>query len=234
MVYNDYLYASTWNGVPLLGTEVWRTEDGSHWEKFIDAGLDHDPNNEGAIASAVFNGYLYLGVGNDDTGAQLWRTNGITTAAIITDGFGISDNWAVSSLAQFHNTLYAGLYNLKGVQVWQSGNGTDWERIDAEFGNPLTTEENGLEVFRDQLYLVVANYTKGMEVWRTSNGTDWEQVGFNGFGDVNNKWSYWDNAMTVFKDKLYIATNNSWPWPTGGEIWQLGDIYMTYMPLLKR
>jgi hypothetical protein len=205
--------------------------DGSIWENFIDAGLDHDPNNEGAIASEVFNGYLYLGVGNDDTGAQLWRTNGITTTAIITNGFGIAENFGISSLAAFSDTLYAGIYNPLGLQVWRSDTGTDWEQVSSADWNPLTNQENGLEVYNGQLYLVAANYTTGMEVWRTSNGTDWEQVGFNGFGDANNKFPYWDNAMTVFKDKLYLATND---WPTGGEIWQLGNMYMTFIPVLNR
>ena len=226
-VFSDTLYASTWNGE--TGTEVWRTEDGAVYENFIDAGLDDDPNNEGAIASEVFYGFLYFGVVNDDTGAQIWRTDGITTTAVITDGFGIAENWAISSLAVFSHSLYAGVYNPLGLQVWRSGNGTDWEQVTSELWDPLTREENGMEVFDGQLYLAVANYTTGMEVWRTSNGTEWEQVGFGGFGDANNNWTYWDNAMTVFNDNLYIAANN---WPTGGEIWQLTDeTYTTYLPL---
>jgi hypothetical protein len=223
-IYSDTLYASTWGD----GTEIWRTTDGTHWLPFVQDGLG-DLNNSAAIASEIFDGSLYYGIVNGITGAQLWRTNGITTTAIITDGFGITENQAISSLALFQDILYAGTYNPQGVQVWRSINGVDWEPINFEFGNPLTNQENAMEVFDGQLYLAVANYTTGMEIWRTSNGTDWEQVGFAGFGDPNNHNPYWDNGMTIFKDRLYVGTSN---WPTGGEVWRMTvDIYKTYLPL---
>ena len=225
-VYNDTLYASTW----YTGTEIWRTSNGMAWEPFVENGLG-TLNNNGAIASETFNEQLYWGVDNKVTGAQLWRTNGTTTTAIITNGFGNAQNKSISSLAVFGNSLYAGLYNSNGVQVWRSANGIDWEPIDCEFGNPYTVEESGMEVYDGQLYLAVRNNKTGMEVWSTSNGTDWEREGFGGFGDANNQWSYWDNAMTVFKGKLYVATNN---WPTGGEIWRLTDGFVSFLPVLRK
>jgi hypothetical protein len=223
-VYSDTLYASTW----YTGTDIWETNNGTTWEPFVEDGLV-DLNNTGAIASETFNGDLYWGVWNGVTGAQLWRTDGITTTAIITNGFGITENQAVSSLAVFGDNLYAGIWNDQGAQVWKSGNGTDWEQVIVGFEVPANFKENALEVFNGKLYLVIENDETGLEVWRTSNGTDWEQVGFNGFGDGANTWSYWDNATTVFKGKLYVATFN---WLTGGEVWQMtGDNHMTYLPM---
>jgi arabinogalactan oligomer/maltooligosaccharide transport system substrate-binding protein len=87
-----------------------------------------------------------------------------------------------------------------------------------------------LEVYEGQLYLVVQNYDTGLEVWRTANGTDWEQVGFAGFGDNLNIWSYWDNATTVFSGSLYIATNHAY---TGGEVWRMVQ-HRAYLPLVAK
>jgi hypothetical protein len=182
-----------------------------------------DPNNIGAISSEIFNGQLYWGVMNSVTGGQLWRTDGITTSAVITDGFGNPENWVISSLAVFGDALYAGVINNpvvqdEEVQVWRSADGVRWEQVVNGFGIPRYGAVNGLEEINGLLYLMVENDLTGLEVWRTGNGMDWVQVGFDGFGDVNNQWSYWDNAMVVFKEKLYIGTNN---YVTGGEVWQM-------------
>jgi hypothetical protein len=229
MPFGNKLYASTWNGE--TGTEVWRTSNGTDWDQFIDEGLDQNKNNASVISSEVYDGYLYMGVTNDATGAQLWRTAGITTTAVMTDGFKDPANWGISSLAMFKDMLYAGTYNEASVQVWRTGNAKVWQKIDFAFGNPSTNGENALEVFEGQLYLAVADYTHGMQVWRTSDGMQWERVASSGFGDAGNHNPYWDNGMTVFKDKLYVGTIN---WQNAGEIWQLGDPISFFLPLLRK
>lgn len=213
-VFSDTLYVGTWSNT---GTQIWRTADGVDWTRFGSDGLG-DVNNSGAIASEVFAGSLYLGLGNWHTGAQLWHTDGITWTVVVTDGFGNADNAAVSSLAAFDGYLYAGLWNENGVQVWRSQDGSQWDQVvNGGLGNPETSRENALEVFEGQLYLVAGNGDTGLEVWRTADGLNWEQVGFAGFGDGNNTWSFWDNAVTVFHRGLYVGINN---FATGGEIWR--------------
>lgn len=213
-VFSNTLYASTWGGPN--GSQVWQTTNGTDWV-VNNPGIGNDPNNVGAISSEIFQGKLYWGVGNWVSGAQLYRTDGITWTPIITDGFGITNNGAVSALCVFSNTLYAGIWNDNAVQVWRSANGIDWEKVvDGLAGGANMI--NALEVYQDQLYLVVQNDASGLQVWHTANGTDWNQVGFYGFGDVNNNWSFYDNATTVFKDKLYVSTANN---STGGEVWQM-------------
>jgi hypothetical protein len=227
-IYNNALYASTWN---VDGTEIWRTFNGQDWDQFVDVGL-HDPSNGGAIASAVFDGLLYWGVLNIPDGAEIWRSNGITTTVVISQGFGIPDNQAVSALAVFGDNLYAGMLNINGVQVWRSPDGLEWTQVLDGLGNPPNSEINGMEVYQGKLYLVVQCDETGMQVWRTSNGNNWEQVGFAGFGDVNNKWSYWDNAITEFKDRLYVATIN---FNNGGEVWRMIiNTANTYLPFVRK
>jgi hypothetical protein len=211
----NYLYASTWSST---GTKIWRTNDGLVWEQFVDAGLN-DINNVGAIGSEVFKGRLYWGVGNWATCAgQIWRTDGTSIEAIVTDGFGDFNNCAISSLVAYNDYLYAGVWNPNGVQVWRSEDGTTWSQVmlvdDAFYTEPISA----LEVYNEKLYIIVQNFYTGVEVWRTANGLDWEQVGFAGFGDQNNITTYWDNGTTVFKGRLYTGISNFW---TGGEIWKL-------------
>ena len=226
-IFSDTLYASTWNHVS--GSQIWRTTNGTNWEQFVSS-IGNDPNNGGAISSAEFDGYLYWGIGNWTDGGGIWRTDGITVTPVITHGFGITENAAVASLAVFGNYLYAGVWNSSSIQIWRSSNGTQWSNvISGGIGGAGTGMSNALEVYDDMLYLVSQNDTTGLEVWRTSNGVDWEQVGFAGFGDSNNHWSYFDNATTVFQDKLYIATNN---YVSGGEVWQLSLQKMIYLPLV--
>jgi len=226
-VYADALYATTW----YAGTEVWRTLDGVHWDPFVTDGLD-DINNDGIPATETWLGQLYFGVKNLVSGAQVWRTDGITVTSVITDGFGTVTNRSVSALQDFGNMLYASVWNdLEGVKVYRTDTGQVWEQVLARAGEPFSWEVSALEVFHDHLYLVVG-YSDGLQVWRTGNGTVWEQVGFEGFGDVNNQWSYWDNATTVFMDKLYVAANN---FETGGEIWRItGENYKTFLPFALR
>ena len=226
-VYADSLYASTW----YTGTQIWRTHNGIDWELFIEHGLG-DLNNYGAPSSEVFNGYLYWGVGNGVSGAQLWRTDGITMTAVVTDGFTNASNEAISSLAFFNDMLYAGINSYQnGAQVFRSANGSNWQPVSGGFTHPQTFSINALEVYHNQLYLLVQNNETGLEVWRTATGSQWEQVGFNGFGDPANTMTYWDNATLVFKDKLYTGVMN---WPTGVEVWQLSDFLQNFIPLVQR
>jgi hypothetical protein len=211
-VYKNALYASTWNN---NGTEIWRTTNGTQWKGFVDAGLG-DQNNNGAIASAVFNGYLYWGIGNWITGAQLWRTDGIKTEVLFTNGLGTGSG-VVSALGSYDDYLYATLADATTYRILRSMNGTDWVEVNS-IDSPSYWQTSSFQALQGQLYLVLENDATGLEVWRTSDGIHWEQVGFAGFGDANNAWSYWDNATTVFKSKLYIGTNN---FATGGEVWQM-------------
>jgi hypothetical protein len=64
-----------------------------------------------------------------------------------------------------------------------------------------------LELFDNDLYFAIGNSFTGLEVWRTANGTAWEQIGYDGFGDANNQVTYFDNAVTVFNNGLYIGTS---------------------------
>lgn len=210
-VYKNYLYISTWSE---FGAEIWRTADGMHWQPFITAAELGDVGNNGAISSETFKGHLYWGTLNEGNGAQLWRTDGATTQAVMTGGLDMQ-LVVISALATYNNYLYMSGNSGNAFQVWRSADGVNWEHL---FTLPESIGwASALEVFGNQLYLVTESDYVGLEVWRTANGTTWEQFVAGGFGDAGNEWSNWDNGTTVFRDKLFIATIN---WYTGGEIWK--------------
>ena len=202
------------------------------WQPFA-AGIGDNPNNTGAISSEVFNGKLYFGVSNNTTGAELWRTDGVTWSLVKKDGFGNLDNKAISSLVVYKGYLYAGMFNETSVQIYRSPDGINWFRIvDGNIGPMPPEGTNALEVYEGSLYLVSGHETDGMQVWRTQNGLSWTQVAFKGFGDPNNGWSNWDSSTTVFKEKLYVGTNN---FTTGGEVWKYFPFgYKVMCPMVLR
>lgn len=148
------------------------------------------------------------------------------------DGFGDTGNAGVSALSAFDGYLYAATHHSipGGAQVWrcQVCDGSDWTKVVSNgFGNTDTRRMPALEVFDNNLYVGIGNNFTGIEVWRTANGTNWEQVGFNGFGDVRNRATYYDNAVTTLNNSLYIGTEN---YADGGEIWlykpQIATLYV--------
>ena len=215
--YNERLFASTW-GQTGVGTKIWVSDNGVDWELSNTPGFN-DNHNLGAISSEIFLGKLYWGTMNPQNGAQIWRTNGISYEQVMRDGFGSVDNSGISALATFVDYLFAVTADSTNIEVYRSADGMKWENV---FILPMYRYPlgeylmNGLEVYDGYLYLVGRNDITGLEVWRTANGTKWTQVSFGGFADANNHLSYWDNGITIFQDKLFIATINQ---ITGGEIW---------------
>jgi PKD repeat protein len=142
--FGGYLYASTsrwdWSGV-----QVWRCQncDGSDWEKVVDNGFDN-PNNWGISALQVFNGELYLVVGNGMTGMEVWRTrtgNPGEWTKISDGGFGDSNNQSpyYNNVTVFNNRLYIGTQNgTNGPEVWKKTVTADFT-ASPTVGSPGTT-----------------------------------------------------------------------------------------------
>jgi len=243
-IFNNQIYASTWSNTNTHGGEIWRSSTGNtgDWTRVASNGFG-DSKNVAAMSFETFSGYSYAGTYNwnsatqTSTGGEVWRSNdGTTWNQVNADGFGDANNHGVPALAAFNGYLYASTIHLSGAgsQIWrcQVCDGSDWVKVvDNGFGNTRTTGMNALEVFNNQLYFVVGNSTTGMEVWRSTNGTNWEQVGFAGFGNSNNYAPYWDNAVTVFNNTVYIGTDNS---ANGGQVWQMLNPFYLYLPLIRR
>ncbi|MCP4425726.1 MAG: hypothetical protein GY803_14615 [Chloroflexi bacterium] len=236
-IFDDMLYAGTVN---TNGGEIWRCQicDGSDWAHVMDAGFG-DANNNVVPSFAVFGDTLYAGTINVATGGEVWSSttgNAGTWSQVNSDGFGTANNLAISALAVFNNALYASTAAGDadfGAQVWrcQVCDGSDWSRVvDNGFGDMDTNDMSALEVFDEQFYFVVGNFVSGLQVWRTADGTNWAQVGFAGFGNVNNRAPNWDNSVAVYNGNLYVGAANG---TDGGEVW----LYLhetVYLPTILR
>lgn len=70
----------------------------------------------------------------------------------------------------------------------------------------------------------------GREVWRTADGTNWTQVNPDGFGDNNNRSSYWDNGLAVLDEQLYVG---NWNWASGAKVWAMSTDQV-YLPIVLK
>ena len=239
--FNNMLYATTWSYTDTHGTEIWRSSSGDSgsWSRVVNDGFNGDSANISAVSLEVFNGYLYAGTDNTNSGTEIWRTNnGTTWSKVNTDGFGDQYNWSVA-LEEFNGYLYTGTYNFNdsdnpGAELWrcQTCAGTDWTEVSISkgFGDIENRAIRSLVVLNNALNAFTYNRTTGIEVWRSNNGTDWEQVNIDGFGDSLNSSPYWDNSTTVFNNALYVGTWNN---GHGGEVWEyLGK--RIFLPLTMR
>jgi hypothetical protein len=239
-VFESKLYAATWN--PSTGAELWRSSSGDtvSWAPVMTGGFGEGADQSFLSSLTEFNGHLYAGTDNTNTGTQVWRSSTGDSGSwnrVNDDGFGDEFNWSVT-LEPFAGYLYAGTYNYAesdnpGAELWrcQTCDGSDWQQVPISkgFGDTENRAIRSLTVLHDELFAVTYNATAGMGVWRTADGTDWRQVGPDGLGDSNNISSYWDNSVAVYRDTLYIGTEN---WANGGEVWMM--LRQVYLPLILR
>lgn len=133
LVLGNYLYLVTANHGRTTGNgvELWQTSDGIDWMHKNEPGFG-DPSNISGRSLAECGGYLYVGVENRDSGAQLWRHKLVDSGAITgtlweavtaaTNGFGNPNNYFITELVQIPepNILYAGTLNgLDGMELWR-------------------------------------------------------------------------------------------------------------------
>jgi hypothetical protein len=203
-IFNDYLYVGTmnWDFSDIGGCEVWRTNDGIHWEKVVDHGFRpfmsdsdrvKDAINTYAWIMQVYNNELYMGTFN----SRLWLWNEKGT----------------------------------GCQLWKTADGIIWEKVELpnrmndDFQDGFGEGENygirRMVVYNDELYVGVASsffHDHGCEIWKY-DGVNWcpvisddfpgalpTDIHYDGFGNIMNKYIW---SMTVTEDNvLWIGTAN--------------------------
>ena len=189
-----------------------------------------DRSNSAIQALEVFNGQLYAGATNFDSGASIWRTtDGTTWTAVSSPGFGsiyTNTNAVIFDMIEFNGQLYAGTGNWwdDGVagQIWRSLNGTTWTQVEGGgFGNANNIGVVNFGVFSNTLYAATYNTTDGLEIWRSSSGNsgDWSRVVANGFNGGSNYAIC--TGLTVFNGYLYAAVEAATGF--GAQVWRTGD-----------
>ncbi len=162
--FEGFLYAGTWKNVDeVTSAEVWRTADGSNWEKVDERG------HNGCADLIEFDGYLYCGSWD----GAVWRSDdGIAWQDVVTGGFGDPNN-GIARFAVYNNMLYAGTWNgTTGAQIWRTIDGTNWTK----FGDGLDPANIvvgaiSTEIFDGNLYWGTGNWETGAQLWRTDGTT---------------------------------------------------------------
>lgn len=217
-----YAGASNWT----VGGQVWRWQNDGQWAPVSEPGFGSGALIPAVLDLFIFQGRLYAGVGwGDAPGApgQVWRSqNGQDWRRVTTDGFGDSDNNAITSFTIFKGMLYAGTGTTSaGAQIWRSRNGNrdNWTRVGIdESARPGNV--TGFAVYKNVLYAAIepAEGSVGtIQVWRSRNGSNWEPVTLDGFGDERNQST---GGFAQFGGYLYLGTRND---VTGGQIWRSRD-----------
>jgi len=203
-VHNGKLYVGGGEAGPSGGGPfIWATDDPSttsyNWTKVADFSAVGPGTNTAIGALASFNGYLYAGVDNPQTGFQVFRSDDQLPdepvlgdwTQIVDYGAGDMHNWRAACMDVLDNWLYVGSLSFPGV-------GGD----DPGFMLP-----KGFEIIRidtsDNWELVVGDYfprvpAPGVIIPR-SPISGWP----GGFGNFFN-WYCW--SMQTHEDVLYIGS----------------------------
>ena len=121
---NDYLYISVRSsgGIVILRSP---SGDAGSWTQVNTDGMDSNAQNSGAVvdSATVYNGVLYVGVANVNTGFEVWRTTGALQGGgplvdwAQVDGSGLGDpNNYYTELIPFNGYLYAWTSNYSSGQ----------------------------------------------------------------------------------------------------------------------
>ncbi|HTO99940.1 MAG TPA: SMP-30/gluconolactonase/LRE family protein [Anaerolineales bacterium] len=153
--------------------------------------------NIGVSTLKVFNGQLYAGTQNQDSGVEVWRSSDGTSWTPFSPPSTGAD--AVMSMEVFNNRLYIGTSNGAGGDIW-STDGASWSQVVSngfQDGNNYIID--AMAVFSGNLYAATATHDGVMKVYRSSNGTDWNQVVSDGLGG-----SGIDEGITMYVHGGYL------------------------------
>ncbi len=218
-VFNDKVYIGSYNAP--TGCKV-LCYDGLSVYQVNEDGFGN-PNNTGATSMCAYNGYLYVGTSQPDSGhgCEIWRTKGegeppySDWERVGKPGMGTSKNTTAASMAVY-GKLYIGTKNkTDGAQVWNY-DGSIWRKVNKDgFGDSKTIGASSMCVLGQYLYVGTERTLGGLRVWRF-DGSSWTKVCADGFADNNNVKA---SSMTVYRNKLYVGTMNE---KNGCEVWRTG------------
>lgn len=161
------LYAAVESEAP---AQIW-SSFGGEWIVDVDDGFG-DSHTTMTGGMAIFDGQLFVGAGNSDSGPQLWRSaDGVGWELVPTPGAEDASNEKVEMLTVFRDQLYAGIRNAQdGIELWRTSDGLQWEPANENgFGNrdnATTNASNAVASFDEQLFLGTENSVDGGELWR--------------------------------------------------------------------
>jgi hypothetical protein len=208
-VFDGDLYAGTHNvtGCKILKRSAYPIR--SSWDVIASGGWG-DGSNQAATAMQVFTytlatpiTALYVGTMNQPAGAEIWQYNEGTWYPFNTNGFGNVNNYIISDLEVFGDSLFAAAGNTStGAEIWNFSGITWYPVMTGGFGTADNTNITTLKAFNGKLYASTMN-PNGGDIWESSNGVNWARTVPEGFFDGT-----YGNGVTALTDvcgSLYAA-----------------------------
>jgi hypothetical protein len=185
VVFNGQLYAvgiSSGSLDKLKGLEIYRSVDGSSWQKVVSDGFSQGKERNVSGALQVFKGRLYLTADTMDPrllmpghpgermaprGFQLWVSDdGENWQQTGKDGFGLAST-LYASMNVIGSAAFLCVFDYhKGSQLLRSDDGEKWEPIFKEPEPSFYSEGGGVIDFKDHLIWFDHDLGKGFEAWR--------------------------------------------------------------------
>ncbi len=185
LVFQDRLYAVglASQGAGVGGLEVYRTSDGTTWEKVGGEDLDAGEGRNMVGLLTEFKGELYLSGSNYDPrilnpeqpserlppqGFRLYRSpDGDQWTQVGADGFGVNSSY--TAFMDLHGEdAYIAVYDYHGgEQLWRSTDGDNWVLMFREPVPSWFAMGGGSLEFQGHLFWCDNDLKRGLEVWRT-------------------------------------------------------------------
>jgi hypothetical protein len=186
VVFHDQLYAvgeAVRSLDDVQGLEVYRSSDGTAWQKVVSNGFDVGTERNVAGSLAQFKGDLFLTCNTLEPriltppspserippqGFQLYKSaDGAQWTQVGEDGLG-ADSTIGAAMNVLDGTAYLSAYDYRqGGQLWQSADGVDWKLVFREPVPSMLTEGGGIVAFQGHLLWVDNDLKRGVEIWRT-------------------------------------------------------------------
>ena len=152
-----------------------------------------------------FQGWIYLGVENFKTGAEIWRSqDGEHWERVAEKGIDTKNNVRVSDFVIFKDWLYLGTMNIFGARLYRTRDGINYQCL-AKKG--LEKKTNAmimrLYLFKDKLFFSTADMFRGFDLYVSEDGVNFRRVLKNGFNNFHNAYIW---QMQEYKGRLYAGT----------------------------
>lgn len=222
-VFNEYLYAATFN--PVQGFQVWKTAaEGKPpyiWHCVLDKGAQRPQFNRGITAMAVFKQQLYLGTGHQDSVAAQAHRAGVAGAELIR--LDIHDRWELVMGAPRLTPRGAkgplsGLkpgfnhYFNRDISQLSSYNGHLYAGTFNWAGFLPYLETKGWPETLQKTAAQVRPEAAGLHIWHSEDGEHWQPLTHEGLG--GNRYHCGVSVLLPSTKGLFIGTLN----PFGPEL----------------
>jgi hypothetical protein len=228
------------------GGEIWVSDDGATFRQVVDGGMG-DAGVTGFLGFAdpkhpdpIFQGKLYVGVSNPDSGGEIWRTaDGLEWERVADEGLTRGTTKALHPDIVFKDQLYvfgtAGgtIDNILGFDLFRTSDGTTWEQV-VDNGFDVGKERNvhgDLVEFKGKFYLTSNTMDprvlmptnpsermapRGFQLRVSDDGKTWKQIGQDGFGLASSIMA----GMDIIGETLYLTV---FDYHEGSQLWKSLD-----------